>query len=51
MFNQLGQEVRSGSWNSLELVEILAADLPFGIYYLQLEGNGEIVTKKWVKRH
>jgi hypothetical protein len=51
MFNQLGQEVRSGSWNSLELVEILAADLPFGIYSLQLEGNGEIVTKKWVKRH
>jgi hypothetical protein len=51
MFNQLGQEVRSGHWNSLELVEIIAADLPYGIYHLQLEGNGEIVTKQWVKKH
>ncbi len=49
MFNQLGQEVRSGHWNNLERIEVSTADLPIGLYYVQLEGNDEIVIQKWVK--
>jgi hypothetical protein len=45
----LGQAVRSGHWNSIEWIEVSTDDLPIGLYYFQLEGNGEIVIKKWVK--